>query len=272
MIFFDEFIKIEYNKYIKNRKEDFFMRKRFEKIIAGTTGMAIISNDTAFVSLEMGEDRFTLLQQPEFFVNSKHKYFELTKKMYYPREGSNIKKYQRAIAFIVLQMITMHIIFSVNALRESNDLRFGMWWLFYGISILCNMFFINKIKIRYLAIEESIARKRCALNKAINAYYKLGRIPSLDEVRKANCIPTTMKRKAEPLEIVSISATLYGATVVMLSISSNVFSFIIIGIIILLIIKFRIYNLMEISQMAKPLDYELNEARFLISYFNKYAS
>lgn len=71
MIFFDEFIKIEYNKYIKNRKEDFFMRKRFEKIIAGTTGMAIISGDTAYVSSEIEGDRFLLLQQPRDYVDLK---------------------------------------------------------------------------------------------------------------------------------------------------------------------------------------------------------
>ena len=47
------------------------MRKRFEKIIAGTTGMAIISGDTAYVSSEIEGDRFLLLQQPRDYVDLK---------------------------------------------------------------------------------------------------------------------------------------------------------------------------------------------------------
>lgn len=49
--------------------------RRLDKVVGGTTGMAIISEGIAYVCEEVGVDKFRLMQQPGFLVNSEQRMF-----------------------------------------------------------------------------------------------------------------------------------------------------------------------------------------------------
>ena len=84
--------------------------RRLDKVVGGTTGMAIISEGIAYVCEEVGVDKFRLMQQPGFLVNSEQRMFELVKEDYfYGKEEKRNKKYNWFIALIVFQVMIVNM-------------------------------------------------------------------------------------------------------------------------------------------------------------------
>lgn len=84
--------------------------RRLDKVVGGTTGMAIISEGIAYVCEEVGVDKFRLMQQPGFLVNSEQRMFELVKEDYfYGKEEKRNKKIQ--------------LVYSVNCI-SGNDCQY----------------------------------------------------------------------------------------------------------------------------------------------------
>ena len=76
--------------------------RRLDKVVGGTTGMAIISEGIAYVCEEVGVDKFRLMQQPGFLVNSEQRIFELVKEDYfYGKEEKRNKKYNWLVEGII---------------------------------------------------------------------------------------------------------------------------------------------------------------------------
>lgn len=244
------------------------MKKRIKNIVAGTTGMAIISKGTAFTCVEQGDDKFFLMQQPEENIKSEYTRFRLIKNQYfYEREekGNKIKYYITTV-IVYLPILLLYVIFFSN-ISKWGTLQAGSIFTLCGSYLLASKWFLNRLKIKCYETERVIAQKRAALNKAVNAYCKLGKVPNLEEIRHAGFIKPNASGEID--QMIGIGMILTGIGIVLsLAISNNIIIVGIIAMSAMLIIKFKIYNWMEISRMDKPSNYELNEARILICYYD----
>ena len=119
-----------------------------------------------------------------------------------------------------------------------------------------------------------MARKKSAIHKTINAYYKNKKIPNIEEVQKANNIPRTRTPIKEDILLVfakiSILLGIMEAFVHILYFLPKFMPiFAIIAIILLVLtIKKRWYNIQEVAGMLEPSEEDIQEAILLITFFN----
>lgn len=238
--------------------------RRLDKVVGGTTGMAIISEGIAYVCEEVGVDKFRLMQQPGFLVNSEQRMFELVKEDYfYGKEEKRNKKYNWFIALIVFQVMIVNM-FLLTKIGGSR-LRVGVTQILYGSSVLFNVYLFNKIKIKRYEVEGIIARKKCALYKVLNSWDKLGREPSLEEAKIASSRPTAITA-VSPFEVSAMIMIAFGINTI---ISNIIISMPLTMVLTVCVIKFRVCNIFERGKMCNPTERELKEAMLLVSFYNE---
>lgn len=234
-------------------------KNRIESIIAGTRGMAIVTERLAYVSSENKNGAYTLSQQPAFLINYKDNYCDLI--------GKNSVSYNfktrmtKSLCFIMMLSIIYAIAFSKIG---EGIIMTGMLLLGFGCFTLISMGILELIRISIYKEENAVAKRKYALYKAINAYRKYGRIPALDEIKKASAIVSSEIEEIKPIQCMGIFNTFFGIFFMANGIGAKFIVFLFFS---GAIIALKFHNVLCITSLSKANEKELNEARDVIKYF-----
>ena len=252
-------------------------KRRIDDAIVLANGIGIISGKTSYIlkeKKENEEDKFVFMKKSYKYLEKRERIFE--KKYRVKLRGEQEESVDVIYRIITpLFMIATIVIFSFWAQIDSLDLRSILQRIQYAFFIWSFCFFISGhiynlgIMLNYDS-EKKLAKKRNALNRAINVYIKKERIPGILDVAKERDLPKT-KCKFDLWGILGNTLMLIGMVIkiieYILFCTSLVSTYIILIICIIYIgIKFKPYNVAAI-QTLPPSEKEISEAILLLEFF-----
>ena len=237
-------------------------KNRIKKILVTQNEMAIIVDDYAYVSNEKSEE-FKLEKCTVSYIericnkfNKKTKVRMLEKEVL--SEEENFKLRVTRDTFWIVELL---LIFCSAA-------QTGMLREVFRALLICtfvlNRVFENRMKIKYLKTERTMARRKGALCKTINAYNKLKKVPTVEEIKKASFkVPFFIYID----DIIHISFFVLWILTknILCTILNNSISIILVCIILILLY----YNIVGRSQLAEPTWYEIKVAQQLIKFYDE---
>lgn len=237
-------------------------KNRIKKILVTQNEMAMIVGDYAYLSNEKSE-RIELEKYMASYAEKIYKNFnKKTKvKMLEKEVLSKEECFKLRVLRDTFWIVELLLIFCSAA-------QTGMLREVFRALLICtfvlNRVFENRMKIKYLKIEKTIARRKGALCKTINAYNKLKKVPTVEEIKKASFkVPFFIYID----DIIHISFFVLWILTknILCTILNNSIAIILVCIILILLY----YNIVGRSQLAEPTWYEIKVAQQLIKFYDE---
>lgn len=250
-------------------------KERIEQVVVLQNGTGIIAGENSYIIKEKGKEEYVLMQKSAKYLEKRKKIFEerIREKLRI-EQASNCEQVLNIVEIAVIILLYIGaLIGNENQWQKEFKIAAEMF-LIYGIGIFLIDIILKITSIANYESERKLARKKSAIHKTINAYYKNKKIPNIEEVQKANNIPRTRTPIKEDILLVfakiSILLGIMEAFVHILYFLPKFMPiFAIIAIILLVLtIKKRWYNIQEVAGMLEPSEEDIQEAILLITFFN----
>lgn len=236
------------------------------RLAVGINGMILYTPDQSKVCtlMEDNEESFTIREEPRFLREGSEEFF-------YTSFFNPFSDKQKVFLFIRLVIEISLIILSTFVITGNSFLSVRNMVVIYAL-IFALFFYLEFSLFQRLQKAKSksaktILRYRGALHKALNAFKKLQRPPSLEEIKKANKYGNYEEHHLTPYDVFFI-VPLFVAIIFSIP---NIFIQII-SIPIFIIIAIRTYQssffgLLRINYVAEPEEYEMKMARELVEFW-----
>ena len=245
------------------------MLKRKERIrsTVGFNGMMIYTpnQEQVCIAYASNEDLYSIRNEPAIFWRGREELFHLKKfDKYSPKEIRN------TIMRITVEGLLIILIqrFLNNTTLFSIRTVIGINLLLYAVFYILELSIFKGIHRRKSERGRALLKWRGALNMAINAFEKHGRVPTLEEVNSSSKYRANPDYFMEPHEMVSISFIFIAISFFMPTITIQIISIPILICIAISAYKTSLFGVLRLTYVLAPDLYEKRMARDLVEYWH----
>ena len=232
----------------------------------GNRGMMIYTPDQTQVCIayDLNGDSYSIRNEPAEFWKAREELFHINyHDKYTPKEIRNL------IIRLIVEFMTAG--FLPTILREMSNLLprqiVGISFFSYALIYILEFSIFKGLKRRKSERGRMLLRWRGALNKAINAFEKNGRVPTFDEVEKASMYRSDRYCHIDSYEISGILFTFASISFFMPTVRLQIMSIPILIFITILACKTSLFGVLRLTYVAPPEPYELKIACNLVDFW-----
>ena len=239
-------------------------RKKMIRSSVGPTGMLIYTPDQKQVCIayNVNGNHYTLRNEPAFFWDGQEELFRLTYFDEYTRKESIFLFVRLIIEFMVVGFLPYFLQNHIST-RQLIGLTFFLFSMIY----IFEFAILKGIQRRKSKKGLALLRWQGALNKAINAYEKTQKAPSLKEVQNASIYRKYKDDYEEPNEVAGVIFFFISVSFFMPTVLLQIISIPILIYLTLYAYKTSFFGILRCTYAIEPPLYEMQMACDLIDFW-----
>lgn len=242
-------------------------RKSEVRSAIGRSGMMIYTPNQreACIAYENGESSYTIRNESAFFWSGREELFHITYCNDYTKKEERNFLLRIAIELIIIYILPFLLVDSIANL--SIRTRIGIQLLLISFFYILEFSILKGFHRRKFEEGKKMAKMRGALNKAINAFEKINKVPTLEEIRKASIYRMNPNYHLLPQEIASVIFIFTAISFFMPTVTIQIITIPVLIWLMLLGLKTSLFGILTLSYTMAPETYELEMASDLIAFW-----
>lgn len=243
------------------------VKKRNEiRSTVGSRGMMIYTPDQSQVCIacDLNGDSYNIRNEPAYLWEGREELFHITyEENYLPRESIGL------IIRLLVEFMAVGFLGPILRVTKifSERQSIGIVLLAYGLIYILEFSIFRGLQRRKSERGRMLLRLRGALNKAINAFEKKGKEPTLEDVKKASIFRADRDRYLQPHELAGIFLVFAAISFFMPTVILQIISIPILVFIMIMAYKTSLFGVLRLTYVAPPNQYELKMAQNLVEFW-----